>query len=197
MSSFFEKIAQEPLNDINHIEVGDILIAEPFLSDSNFSRSVILVCEHKDEEGTFGLILNKPTMISVDEAAEGIFCKDTMFVGGPVEQNTMHFIHTFEDLEEGILIKDGIYWGGDYEELKSKSVEGQVNHRNNRFFMGYSGWGQTQLQGELQQNSWVIARTDLSMVLTVSPENLWYYILSTMGGKYRVFANYPTDPRLN
>ncbi len=176
---------------------GDLLLAEPFMRDQNFERSVVLICEHLDEQGSFGLILNKPAGISVEKVTEDLYASNPLFVGGPVEQNTLHFIHKFNDLEGAVPLKNGLFWGGDYEQLKSYAAANLVKSDNCRFFMGYSGWASKQLAEELKHKSWIVADFELDTLFEVWHEEMWSEILKKMGGKFKAFANYPADPRMN
>src|SRR5215204_6333021 len=98
-------------------EKGRLLISEPFLPDPNFERTVVLLCEH-NAEGSFGFVLNKPSAIKVNEVMEDFSNFDTVvFVGGPVQQDTLHFIHRNVNIENAIDIAENIYWGGDFESL--------------------------------------------------------------------------------
>ena len=80
-------------DELHNPKAGDLLISEPFLQDENFVRSVVLLCEHS-EEGSLGLIINKPSILKLGELVEALdFLDKDVFVGGPVEQNTLHFIY--------------------------------------------------------------------------------------------------------
>ena len=97
------------------VERGDLLISEPFLPDPNFSRTVVLMCEH-GEAGSFGFVLNKPSLIKGSDVLEDAESFDaTLYVGGPVQQDTLHFIHRRSDLIEGgeEIVKD-LQWGGQF-----------------------------------------------------------------------------------
>jgi putative transcriptional regulator len=100
-------------------------------------------------------------------------------------------------LPEAVLLKDGIYWGGDFEAICELGEQGKLHERNSRFFIGYSGWGAGQLEQELLQNSWIISRGGINTIFDADPSYLWRSILKEMGGRYKVFANFPEDPRLN
>ncbi len=184
------------LNENPEVQKGDILLAEPFLADPNFERSVVLMCESQ-ENGAFGLVFNRPAKVRIEDNDNIFLEENPLYVGGPVEQNTLHFIHTFDFLENSIELKDGVYWSGNYEQLKALHAQGKIHDGNCRFFVGYSGWGNEQLKNEIDQNSWVIARTNLQKLFTIEPEKLWKDILKSMGQKYEVLSNYPKDPRLN
>jgi putative transcriptional regulator len=178
---------------------GDLLISEPFLQDENFVRSVVLLCEHS-EEGSFGLVVNKPSILKLGELVEELnFLDKDVFVGGPVEQNTLHFIYFGEKVLEGsISLGNNLWWGGDFDKLQEKLKLGQFNSESFRFFLGYSGWGSGQLKEELEESTWIICTQNLEIEnFEYTPEELWKNLLKNMGGEYKVIANYPLDPRLN
>lgn len=180
-------------------ERGDLLISEPYLPDPNFERTVILLCEH-DENGSFGFVLNKPSnaiLSELVEEAEGFDSK--VYVGGPVQQNTLHFLHKSPaKLNGDKKIVEGVYWGIDFEGLISSINTKVAQPEELKFFIGYSGWSEGQLMDELKAKSWIVyKKATPELVFEMSPEELWKEALSNMGGKYRVISNYPTDPRLN
>lgn len=178
---------------------GDLLISEPYLPDPNFERTVILICEH-NEEGSFGFVLNKPSLLKLEDVLDEVQGFDTtLYTGGPVQQNTLHFIHKtqglFSDFRE---IKEGVYWGGNFDELLSFINIRKINPDDFRFFIGYSGWGAKQLEDELEENSWIVYKNATpEQIFGMSPDNLWRSVLKSMGGEYRAMSNYPIDPRLN
>lgn len=184
----------------NHgIHKGSLLISEPFLPDPNFERTVILICDHNDQ-GTVGFVLNRKAEISISDVVEEFSeSPSDLFVGGPVEQNTLHFIHKIEHELEGCLpLGEGINWGGDFEKLKFLININQVSLENVRFFLGYSGWAPGQLQKEINENSWIVYQPEsLLMIWEMESADLWRMILKKMGGKFKMMSNYPIDPRLN
>ncbi|GAB3343321.1 YqgE/AlgH family protein [Marivirga atlantica] len=178
---------------------GDLLISEPLLPDNNFDRTVILLCEH-NEEGSFGFVLNKLSMLNVDEVLDEVESfKTNLYVGGPVQQNTLHFIHDIEPLyQSGQLIQEGLCWGGDFDLLISLLKANAIDQNKIRFFVGYSGWSEFQLQQEIDENTWIVARgVHPSYIFNTDPDKLWKDTLEKMGGRFKVYANYPTDPKLN
>lgn len=186
-------------NSKKHPEAGDLLISEPFLQDENFIRSVVLLCEHNDE-GSFGLVLNKPSILHLSELVEELsFLENEVYVGGPVEQNTLHFIYFGEDILPGsVSIGKDLWWGGEFDLLIEKLKMGLLSSDRVIFFIGYSGWGPNQLNQELEENTWIICRNQTDEeTLRNTPEELWKALLKNMGGEFKVIANYPLDPRLN
>src|SRR5687768_7083826 len=118
-------------------ERGRLLISEPFLPDPNFERTVVLLCEH-NEEGSFGFVLNKPSILKVNEVMEDIGALDTLvFIGGPVQQDTLHFIHRNVSITNAVEITGNVYWGGDFETLISMCDTRQIAPKEVRFFLGY------------------------------------------------------------
>jgi len=179
-------------------EKGRLLISEPFLPDPNFERTVVLLCEH-NEEGSFGFVINKPSILKVNEVMEDLRkIEDIVFVGGPVQQDTLHFLHRHETLENAVFIREGIYWGGDFEGLVTKLDTGQIKPADLRFYLGYSGWGPGQLEGELEEDSWIVCDyVTNELLFDTHPEEIWKKALDNMGGRFSVYSNYPVDPRLN
>ena len=176
---------------------GNLLIAEPFMGDSNFERSVVLVCEH-NTSGTFGLVLNQATDLNLSDVIEDITPDLPLFVGGPVQQNTLHFIHRRPDLiDDSIKIAHGLYWSGDFDEIKRAVNLGTLTDRDARFFIGYSGWGEGQLVAELSQKAWIVSHTDADFLFDTPANEFWRGVLKRMGGEYKSIAHYPIDPRLN
>jgi len=115
---------------------GKVLLAEPFMLDHYFRRSVIFLCEH-GEEGSAGFILNKPldlTLTDVVSEFEGL--EIPVYYGGPVQTNTLHYIHSRVDLlPDSIEVMEGIFWGGDYDKLTFLIEQGEMELSEVRFFL--------------------------------------------------------------
>ncbi|SFH03058.1 YqgE/AlgH family protein [Pedobacter insulae] len=178
---------------------GRLLISEPFLNDPNFKRSVVLLAEH-DEEGTLGFILNQPSALLlkdlVPELPEANF---SVFIGGPVEMDTIHFIHRcYGKLNSGEEIGNGVYWGGNFETLKILVNNNDLEESEVKFFLGYSGWGRSQLEQEIKENTWIVsAQFHPDVVFSQDEEEVWREVILNLGPKYAHISNFPTDPRLN
>jgi putative transcriptional regulator len=177
---------------------GRILISEPFLMDNYFKRSIVLITEYS-EEGTVGFVLNKPINMKVHEIISDFPIIDVnVSLGGPVQTNTLHYVHTLGDIiPNSIKVIDNIYWGGEFEVVKKLVESGNLNNENIRFFLGYSGWQSNQLEDELHENAWVVA--DISPEDIMRPMNkfFWNKTLNKMGKKYQMWANFPENPQMN
>jgi putative transcriptional regulator len=177
---------------------GKVLIAEPFLNDTYFKRSVVFITEHNNK-GSIGFVLNKPVELKVQEVIQNFPLIDAgISIGGPVNTNTFHYIHTLGDLiPESIKVLDNIYWGGDFETLKIFISEGKIGKEQIRFFLGYSGWGAEQLENELNENAWLVAEINSEMIMKGEEVGFWNQVLEKMDNKYHVWANFPENPGLN
>ncbi|HLA53097.1 MAG TPA: YqgE/AlgH family protein [Flavitalea sp.] len=177
---------------------GVLLIAEPFLKDPNFSRTVIFVCDH-NTEGSFGFVLNREFEHTLDELmhnAEGL--KIPVFYGGPVQMDTIHFLHHYPDkIPGGYEVSNGIFWGGDFELAVEQIKSGEIDAGGIRFYIGYSGWSGGQLDGELIQKSWLTLEATRRLVFLQDTAEIWKESVRELGGDYSMMINFPTDPRLN
>ena len=177
---------------------GTLLISEPFLRDYYFRRSVILLADH-DETGSFGLILNKPLDVKLNEIAKDFPEFDTkLYIGGPVNTDSLFVIHTLGNkIKNSAKIIPGIYWGGDTDMIKSIIEDHTITNENIRFYIGYSGWEAKQLDRELKEHSWVLTKSKSDKLLFEQPENMWKNLLKSMGNEYATWVNYPIDPTMN
>lgn len=188
----------EDLSIYGKPEKGKVLVSEPFIFDSNFKRSVILLCEH-NEEGSFGLILNRPLDVKLGDVVENLFPMPyRLHLGGPVQNDTLHILHRIEELsEDSEEILPGLYWGTDFEKVKEMIANNTLNPDDIRFYLGYSGWGAGQLMEEMSFNSWVAADVSVASIFDENPDDMWKNILKGMGGALSILANSPENPNLN
>ncbi len=180
-----------------NIQKGVFLLSDPFLQDEYFGRSVILLCNHKIK-GSFGYIINKPLTININEAVAGFPKFDAkVYYGGPVESNTLHYLHTIEELEEKVEIEKGIYWSGNYDHLKELIQLGKVEPNQIKFLLGYAGWNVGQIEEEMEEDSWIVAESNPDYIFNHRESSLWKDVLINMGGEFEKIAHYPLSPLLN
>lgn len=178
---------------------GKLLISEPFLNDPNFKRSVVLIAEH-EAQGTLGFILNQPSSLLLKDLVPDLWeANYPVFIGGPVEVDTIHFIHRcYDKLNSGEEIANGIYWGGNFEMLKVLVNNNSISASEVKFFLGYSGWGETQLAQEIKENTWIVSeKYHPDLVFSANEEELWREVIINLGPKYAHISNFPSDPSLN
>ena len=184
--------------ELSNPSQGKLLVSEPFLKDYYFKRSVILLAEHGDD-GSFGLIINKPIDIRINDVFSEFPKFDSkVYLGGPVKPDNLFMLHTVGDKIDGsVEIMKGLYWGGNIDTLKGLIINEEVEPDQFRFFVGYAGWQPKQLDKELQEHSWLVIKPELNQILGASPESLWKSVLMDLGKDYAQWINYPLDPMLN
>jgi putative transcriptional regulator len=177
---------------------GRFLISEPFLYDINFKRSVILLCEH-NKNGSLGFILNRQLDITLKDVMDIDTVLDIpLYMGGPVQNDTLHYIHRERSLaSSSIEIASGLFWGIDFQQIVPLLENNTLDVDNFRFFLGYSGWGAGQLEDELAINSWFVTPANARLAFEEDYPKLWKTLLKNMGGTYKVLSNSPESPMLN
>ncbi|HLF46642.1 MAG TPA: YqgE/AlgH family protein [Chitinophagaceae bacterium] len=177
---------------------GILLISDPFLKDPNFMRSVVFLCEHQDQ-GSFGFVLNRKYENTLDELVpelEGF--KLPVYYGGPVQMDTLHFLHQYPDeIPGGVEVIKNVYWGGDFELAVEMIRKQLISPDKIRFFIGYSGWGTGQLIEELKEKTWLTVKAISKLVFHKKHEELWKDSLKHLGGDFEIMVNFPIDPQLN
>jgi len=179
-------------------EKGKILISEPFLPDTFFNRSIVYLTDHTPE-GSVGFILNKKLDLSVGDALTDFEGWDeNLNMGGPVAPDTLHYLHDLGDtIPKSVHIEQNIYWGGDIDAVKELIRQERIKQSHIRFFLGYSGWSAGQLERELNENSWVIARVRSDIIMNSRGNDTWKKILRSFKNKYRIWADFPVSPDMN
>ena len=177
---------------------GKILISEPFLPDTFFNRSIVYLTDHSSQ-GSVGFILNKKLDLQVSAAIEGFESWDeNLSLGGPVAPDTLHYLHNLGDLiPKSVLVQGNIFWGGDIDSIRELIKTGKINKSQIRFFLGYSGWSAGQLERELKENSWVIAKVNSNIVLNNGGDDIWKKVLRGFKNKYKMWADFPDSPEMN
>ena len=174
---------------------GQLLIAGPGLVDPNFWRTVVLIVEHS-EEGALGLVLNRPSETTVGEAVSELSdlldLQDPLYVGGPVQESSLIVLAEFERPDDAAVIafEDiGVLAGAEDGETPAL--------RRGRAFVGHSGWGPGQLDGELERGDWIVEPARREDAFSEAPDALWETVLTRKGGSYALVARMPPDPSVN
>ena len=180
---------------------GQLLVATPALVDGHFRRAVVLVLDH-DDDGALGVILNRPTKIDVDEVLPGwstsVSAPGGVYEGGPVATDSA--------LAVGLLAsepsEEPIGWRPMFGRvgLIDLDVPATVIEQalaGMRIYAGYAGWGDGQLEAEIEEGSWLVIEASESDLVHASPENLWRDVLRRQDNDLRMLATYPDDPTMN
>ena len=180
-------------------EKGDLLIAEPsIIGDLSFNRAVVLLADH-NPLGSVGFILNKQLDYNLKDLVEGTESDFPIYNGGPVEQDNLYFIHKSPSLiPNSVEIAQGIFWGGDFKTVLDLINCGKITHADIKFFLGYSGWDENQLDSELKSQAWhVTHNTYKNTIISKSSEEFWKEKMLELGGEYSIWSNAPENPALN
>ena len=177
---------------------GMLLIAHPSLIDPCFFKSVVLITHH-DEYESIGLTLNHKTNIQLNEIVENIPAGEfPVSIGGPVEKNSIHYIHTLGDkIKNAQKVMDGLYWGGDFEDVITLMQKKLISNEDIRFFAGYSGWEENQLEQELREDSWILKQGSLPLCMQMPRKEAWSFLIKKMDDQFAIWTNLPADPTLN
>lgn len=179
---------------------GSILIASPLLYDYHFARSVVLMITH-NSEGSMGIVMNKDFRyhISLNQLVPNLETAPLIpvYKGGPVDRSTIFFLHTLPDLEGSFPLGNGLFLNGDFERVQQYILAGNPIEGHIRFFAGYAGWNNTQLQKEINEDSWIIGETCKQHLLEENYRELWQTSMNELGNPYRLWAKYPQYPSCN
>jgi len=190
---------------MDEVRAGRLLVATPMLGDPNFKRAVVLVVEDEPEEGTLGVVLNRPTKVPVGRVLEPwtelVSDPSVVFKGGPVAPNSALGLASVPGHEEpvgwraldstGIPSRVGLI---DLDTPPQLVAGGIVSFR---IFAGYAGWGPGQLQAEIGEGAWFVLPAEPADAFDPRPEQLWQAVLRRSGGALALVATYPEDPSLN
>jgi putative transcriptional regulator len=175
---------------------GKVLISQPFMSDGCFKRSVVLLTEYS-EAGAIGFVLNKRLQVTLGDMMEDFPASESILsIGGPVSTNTLHYLHTFDNIPEAIEVVRGVYWGGNIDVVRKLLSIAVMKPEDIRFFLGYSGWSDGQLDDELKNDSWLVSDIRPTQIIHPSPD-LWQDSVKNMGDKYHLWTTFPENPGYN
>lgn len=178
---------------------GKVLVADPFEGDEYFERSVVLLCSHS-EEGSFGFIINNIIEVNMKDLNDNFIRVDLpVSKGGPVERDSLFFIHTLGNkMNNSQHLGHGIYIGADFQQLYEMIENDEIQEHQIRFFIGYSGWSKGQLEEEIEQNAWVVADIDHpDEIMKIMDEDPWHHFMKKLGKKYEIMTNFPINPNNN
>ncbi|MBA2486950.1 MAG: YqgE/AlgH family protein [Nitrospira sp.] len=179
---------------------GILLVAAPALNDPNFRQAVVLLCEH-GPEGALGVIVNRPTGMSISEALPQVPILEgqlhVLYAGGPVQTNQVMMLYRISQTPENShQVFDGVCLGGDLD-IMERILTQQPGTESFRAYLGYSGWGPGQLESEMQTGSWITLPADPSVVFEKEPARIWSDIFLSLGDTSRHYADMPFDPSFN
>jgi putative transcriptional regulator len=179
---------------------GQLLIASPRLVDPNFRRTVVFIAEHT-EEGAMGLVLNRRAEATAREAVPDLGWlldggdDEGVWMGGPVAATSVIVLAEFDDPSRAALVVDGDL-GFVPAEIADRD-EFAADVRRARIFAGHAGWGPSQLEMEMEEDSWIVEPARRADIFTTTPDALWSDVLRRKGREYALMSTMPLDPSLN
>ena len=174
---------------------GKLIVSSPALIDPNFRKTVVLIAHH-DDDGAMGLVLSRPSDVAASDAVPSLTglpgAADPVFVGGPVQPDAFMVLAEFDDVAEAaapIMGRLGF--------MPADAEPEQLSIGRLRLFAGYSGWGEGQLELELDEGSWIVVDAVADDAFADDPDELWRAVLHRKGGPFALMENMPFDPGLN
>lgn len=182
---------------MNYSYKGKILISTPDISGDIFSRSVVLIIDH-DENGSFGLILNKKNS-KISTRFKSLFeFKIDVYDGGPVENDKVFFIIKGEKITENYSeINSEFYLTENVEEVINAVMTNSLNVQDLKIFSGYTGWSSGQLENEISNKVWTVVDVYNLDYTLPNDQTLWKTIMQNLGGEFLLWANSPEDISMN
>ena len=173
-----------------------LLLSMPQLVDPNFNRTVVLLCKHRQDEGAFGLVVNRPLatagplVVEVraepDSVAKTTTASDRelqVWIGGPVEpQRSWMLVGHDQDADEeraGVRVCNGLYLSASPDLLHR--LLGASPPDRTRLIVGYAGWGPGQLEAELRASAWLISEVDRELIFETPSDRMWEEAIRRLG----------------
>jgi malate dehydrogenase (oxaloacetate-decarboxylating) len=186
-------------------KAGRLLVATPLLGDPNFKRTVVLIVEHEEVQGTLGVVLNRPTSVGVDRVLEQWTELATepsvVFHGGPVARGSALALALIPGKDEPVgwraldgapaLARLGLLDLDTPPRLLAPAITSL------RVYAGYAGWSPGQLESEIADGAWYVLPAEPGDVFAGDPDRLWRQVLRRQDGDLAFMATYPDDPTMN
>ncbi len=176
---------------------GSILLSHPSLQDPNFSKSIVFLSNHSEDDGTLGVILNRPIgkkLHQLDNQFDHFSLGQAeVFDGGPVDREKLIIAAwDWKDSAESFRL----YFGIDIN--KAESLREENENIDIACFLGHSGWSPGQLENELKVESWLVSNLNLGLFNKMSAKTeCWKSAISRISDEMRLLVNAPDKPWRN
>jgi len=157
-----------------NIHPGSIIASSASLKDPHFKKAVIFIAEH-NEKGALGFIINKPFPRALNELVE---FRDSaafpLFEGGPVEKESLYFLHCRPDMiEGGTPVAGAVHMGGNFKQAVAGINNKTIQPAEIKLFIGYCGWNDHELEDEIEEGSWLITGMGMQAAFLYNTGKLW------------------------
>ena len=181
---------------------GSLLVAKPTVEDPIFKRSVSIIVDHDDIDGTMALVVNNPVPFTLGEVMPELATADPvpLYLGGPVGTDQLFFLHTLgpEVVPGGDELAPGIFMGGDFEALKAYVGQGLPIEGKVKFIVGYGGWTVGQLAGEVARHDWAVTPgATPELIFQTESRLVWDKAVDLFGDSYSLWHTWPRDVDMN
>jgi putative transcriptional regulator len=159
------------------LAVGKLLVASRDLGDPNFAKTVILLVHYDQDKGSVGLVINKRTDVPISrvfhDMKEASGRKDPVYIGGPVELNSVMALLKSASKPEGADQVFGDVYLISNKDLLTKTLASSAEPTVFHTYIGYAGWQAGQLEHEVELGAWHIMAADAPTVFHADPDSVW------------------------
>lgn len=174
---------------------GSLLLAHPAMLDSSFKHSVVLLTSHSEDTGSLGVIVNRPLRQSLGEYDPALkhsaLSRVPVYSGGPVAEEQLILVAWKWSPVVGSF---KLFFGISAE--KAEEILAQDPAFKLRAFLGHAGWGEGQLDGEIEEGAWVPSVLSPEIESGVE-KHVWQALLSRQSAELQLLAHEPEDPSMN
>jgi putative transcriptional regulator len=180
---------------------GQLIVATPALGDPRFRRAVLLMLDH-DGDGALGVVLNRPTTVSVADVlpawGDAVNAPSLVFAGGPVATDAALGLSRGPTADAD----DPLGWQRLYDDIGLVDLDAPPELLTGRLsalriFAGYAGWSPGQLEEELAEGAWYVIAPRTTDAFGSEPDDLWRDVLRRQSGEMAFVASFPDDPTMN
>jgi len=180
---------------------GRLLVATPTIAEPTFFRTVILLLEHDDATGSLGVVLNRPSELTVadtvPEWAGSATAPGVIHAGGPVAPGSALALARLTPVTPPAAGLTVVFGAVAVVDLDTDPATVASALAELRIYNGYAGWGPAQLRGELRGGAWWVFDSQPEDWFSNDPDGLWYRVLARQGGRWTMWAHAPEDLSVN
>ncbi len=170
MPAYFLPLSQ---TGAERLSPGTLLVASDKLGDPNFAETIVYLVRRDADEGTLGVVLNRPMDLTLAKAFPSMHANaDPVYDGGPVSPDAVQALLKTTDKPADAEHISGDVYAVVHKTLLEKSITARLPREKFRVYLGYAGWGPGQLENEIQQGAWSTMRTS-KYVFDSDPATLW------------------------
>ena len=176
-TTFLLLVGLPAFSQSDELAIGKLLVASRDLGDPNFAKTVILLVHYSEGQGAVGLVVNKRTDVPISrvfhDLKEASNRKDPVYIGGPVELNSVLALLKSASKPQGADKVFGDVFLISNKDLLARTLGSDAEATVFHTYMGYAGWGAGQLEHEVDLGAWHIMPADVGTVFHSDPDSVW------------------------